>query len=763
MEKSILPILVVKNIVLLPGNELRLEFITEEDKGLISLAESFYNKHILILVDDELGISENNYPQVGIVGYISMKLDLPNKKTRIVIQGIKRASISSVKVEDNTLIGEFIIVEKELEDIEDAAYKRSIFKALEVYANETNNVNIVSRLNDKLSVGQITDILVSEFNMPFDRQVNYLEELDPSNRALMILDDLSNENKINKLEQEIDSKVSHNIDEAQKEYYLNEKLKVLKEELGQNEEHEINDLNDKVAKLKCPKKVKDKLYEEIKKYEKTPSNSPDYSMIKTYIDTVIALPWSYKTKDNDDLEDALHILNKSHYGLLEVKQRIIEYLALNKMSNSDNIPIICLVGPPGVGKTTLAINIANAMKRKYVKTSVGGVNDPAEITGHRRAYIGSSPGRIITEIKKAGVLNPVFVIDEIDKMTKDIKGDPASALLEVLDKSINKTFYDNYLEVEYDLSSVFFICTANYKEQIPLELLDRLEVIELSSYTVYEKLNICKGYIIPKIIKDYNLEKYNISFTDDAILDMINLYTKEAGVRELERLVGSILRKIIKDMAFKKDNIKYVVEKEDLQKYLSIPKYTYYLNDKEYSSGEVNAMSYTIFGGDLLKLEVNIYPGSGNIITTGSLGDVFKESSSVALSYIKANYKEFGIDYELLKENDIHLHVPEGAVKKDGPSAGCAITTAIISALTKKVISNKVSMTGEITIHGDVLEIGGLKEKIIGAKRSNITNIFIPKANKADLEKIDEKIKSDIKFILVDNYLEIAKTLGLKK
>ena len=763
MEKSILPILVLKDIVLLPNNEMRLEFVTEEDKSLISLAESYYNKHILIITGkDDLDIEENN-PIIGVIGYISMKLDMPNKKTRIVINGLKRAKVSKTYIENDILVGELTPIEAELEYIEESAYKRSVLNSLEKFLSENEDYvnNISQRINKTLKVSEITDILATELNLPLDRELAYLEEVDVSNRALMILDDLSNESKILELEQQIEEKVSHNIDEAQKEYFLNERIKVMQKELGQDEYSEIEELKNRVSKIKCPKKVKDKLYNEIKKYEKTPSNSPDYSMIKTYIDTVLSLPWSYKTADNDDLEDALHILNDSHYGLDDVKKRIIEYLALTKMTNKNNIPIICLVGPPGVGKTTLAINIANAMKRKHAKITVGGVNDPADIIGHRRTYIGSSPGRIIEGMKKAGSINPVFIIDEIDKMTKDIKGDPASALLEVLDKSQNKSFVDNYIEEEYDLSNVLFICTANYKEQIPIELLDRLEIIELSSYTVYEKLNICKSHIIPKMLKDYNLEKYNIKFYDDTIINIINCYTKEAGVRELERLIGNILRKIVKDIISRKENIKYDIEVKDLTYYLSLPKYNYYLNNKEYKSGEVNAMSYTPFGGDILKLEVNILKGNGNIITTGSLGEVFKESCSVAISYIKANCKEFGIDYKKLSESDIHLHVPEGAVKKDGPSAGCAITTAIISSVKNTPISNKISMTGEITIHGDVLEIGGLKEKIIGAKRSKVEKIFIPSANKNDLEEIDDEVKQGIRFILVDNYMEIAKELGL--
>ena len=426
-------------------------------------------------------------------------------------------------------------------------------------------------------------------------------------------------------------------------------------------------------------------------------------------------------------------------------------------------PIICFVGPPGVGKTTFAKSIADALGRKYIKISVGGVNDEADIVGHRRAYIGSSPGKIIDGIKRTEVANPVFVIDEIDKMTKDIKGDPASALLEVLDKEQNKYFVDHYIEEQFDLSKVMFILTANYIEKIPEELRDRLEIIEISSYTEYEKFNICKNYIIPNGIKKHGLENYNIVFTDEAIFKIIRNYTKEAGVRELERKVYAIFRKLIKKIVVEKQETLRIIDDGLIKDLLGNEIYTDTVNFPKESIGIVNGMSYTIYGGDILKIEVNFYEGDGKIITTGSLGDVFIESAKIALSYIKSNYKKFGIDYDKLSKSDIHIHVPEGAVKKDGPSAGITITTALISAFTDLKISSNISMTGEMTLRGDILPVGGLKEKIIGAKKAGVKKIFIPKGNEAEVKSFDKEITSGLRFIYVENYSQVFENLTLTK
>ena len=513
----------------------------------------------------------------------------------------------------------------------------------------------------------------------------------------------------------------------------------------------------RIWKLKCPKNIKEKINREISRLESMHSNSPELGMVREYIDWMINLPWQVFTKDKINLKEVKETMDNTHYALNDAKERIIEYLAIKQNNPDSKSPIICLVGPPGVGKTSLALSIAKALNRKSVKMSVGGINDEAEIFGHRRTYIGSNPGRIIEGLRKAGTSNPVFIIDELDKMTKDYKGDPASALLEVLDKEQNDRFKDHYIEEEYDLSKVMFIATANYREQIPYELQDRLEIIELSSYTEYEKYDIAVKYLIPKALDNSGLTQLNIEITDESIMKMIRNYTKEAGVRELERVIDRILRKAVKEILL--ENKTFIkVDDKILEKYLGIEKYNYTKNE-DTQIGVVNGMAYTSYGGDILPIEVTMYKGKGNLILTGSLGEVMKESCKIAISYVKTILKEIGVEENQLEENDIHIHAPEGAVPKDGPSAGIALTSAIISMLKKQAVSNTISMTGEITLTGRVLPIGGLKEKSIGAHRAGIKKVFIPKENEKDLTEVPEEIKNNLEYILVENYKEVYEKL----
>lgn len=771
MVETCLPVLVLRNIILFPQSEIRIELENDKDKELISLAESYYNKHILVVHHNDMfseNISVDDYPKIGVLGYINMKLDLPNNKTRIVIRGLNRVQVKNYEKSDSfvtSVIDE--IHYKKLDKYEEIAFSRSLIKQVEYYIEQNPNMSnsVLSQILGINDIDKITDVLVMSIPGTYERKLEYLNEVDPTNRVMMLLEDINQELKIIKLEQRIEEKVNTNIEKSQRDFILQEKIKAIKEELGvsYDKDTEIDSIRSKMDSISLPDKVRERLNIEISRYEATSMSSPEIGMIKTYIDTILSLPWNKKTIDNKDLNKAMSVLDSSHFGLNEVKIRIIEYLALLQMNNNTNSPIICLVGPPGVGKTTFAKSVADAMNRCFTKVSVGGINDESDIIGHKRAYIGSSCGKIIQGMKKAGSSNPVFVIDEIDKMTKDIKGDPASTLLEVLDKEQNKNFCDNYIEEEFDLSNVMFICTANYIDRIPLELLDRLEIIEMSSYTEYEKLNICKKHIIPKGIKEYNLEDVMIEFTDDAILKIIRDYTKEAGVRELERLILSILRKIIKDMIMLNNQSINIIDNGMVVHYLGKEKYSYHHKDSKALVGVVNGMSYTIFGGDILKIEVNYFKGHGSVITTGQLGDVFIESAKIALSYIKSNYKYFGVDYSVLEENDIHIHVPEGAIRKDGPSAGTALTTAIISAITKRKIPSNIAMTGEITLRGEILAIGGLKEKIIGAKRAGVTKIYLPSSNEKDLEEIEDYIKEGIKFIFVSNYKELYKDLTSTK
>lgn len=769
MDKTKLPVLVLKNIILFPHSEIRLELENDKDKELISLADSYYNKHILIIHPNnelEASIDKTSFPRIGIIGYINMKLDLPNNKTRIVIRGLNRVKVLSYTSEvDGIKVSYFEDIKTpKLSNVEEMAYSRSLIKQTEYYIEHcpTASNSILSDILGVNDIDKITDILTMFIPGTYQRKLEYLNETSPTTRVMMLLDDINMEISVTELEQEIEDKISFELEKTQRDYILNEKIKIMKEELGEgyDKDRETTKLKERLKNSNIPISIKKRLELEIKRYESIPAMSSEIGMVRNYIDTLFSLPWNIYTKDNENLDDAMEKLNKTHYGLEEVKERVIEYLALNQMTKGVNNPIICLVGPPGVGKTTFAKSIASAINRKYTKISVGGISDEADIVGHRRAYIGSSPGKIIEGLKKAGSSNPVFVIDEVDKMTKDIKGDPASSLLEVLDKDQNKYFCDNYIEEEYDLSKVMFILTANYIDQIPIELLDRLEIIEISSYTENEKFNICKNYIIPNGIKSHGLEDANIEFTDDAIFKIIKNYTKEAGVRELERKIHTILRKIVKEIIIDKKESLNIIDESIVIKYLGNEKYPDSKNNKYKSEiGIVNAMSYTIYGGDILKIEVDFYKGNGNIVATGSLGEVFIESTKIALSYIKSNYKKFGINYETLENSDIHIHVPEGAIKKDGPSAGIAITTAIISAFTNLKIKNNISMTGEITLRGEVLPVGGLKEKVIGAKKAGVDKIILPSSNKKDIEELDKEIINNLKFIYVDNYLQVFENL----
>lgn len=771
MNNKKLPVLVLKNIILFPHSEIRLELENDKDKELISLADSYYNKHILIVHPNDAledSIDVTSFPRIGVIGYINMKLDLPNNRTRIVIRGLDRVKVLSYQEEEGIRVSNFEEVKKsELSLSEQLAYSRSLIKQTEYYIEHSPSASnsILSDILGVNDIDKITDILTMFIPGTYERKIEYLNETSATARAMMLLDDINMEISVSDLEQEIEDRVAFELDKTQREYILNEKIKIMRNELGEgyDKDREIEKLKEKLNNPRIPKVVKERLELEIKRYEATPPMSSEIGMLKSYIDTLINLPWGIYTEDSKDLKAAKEKLDSTHYGLTELKERIIEYLALTQMTKGINNPIICFVGPPGVGKTTFAKSIAEAIGRKYVKISVGGVNDEADIVGHRRAYIGSSHGKIIDGIKRAGTSNPVFVIDEIDKMTKDIKGDPASSLLEVLDKEQNKHFVDHYIEEEFDLSKVMFILTANYIERIPEELRDRLEIIEISSYTEYEKFNICKNHIIPEGKKKHGLEEYNIEFTDDAIFKIIRNYTKEAGVRELERKVYSIFRKLIKKIVVEEQETLNIIDESKVKELLGNEMFSDTINKEKDSIGIVNGMSYTIYGGDILKIEVNFYEGNGKIITTGSLGDVFIESAKIALSYIKSNYDKFGIDYDKLLKSDIHIHVPEGAVKKDGPSAGIAITTAIISAFTNLAISSTISMTGEITLRGDVLPVGGLKEKIIGAKKAGVKKVFLPVQNEQEVNSFDKEITTGIKFIYVDNYLQVFEFINKNK
>ena len=765
MTKTSLPVLLIRNMVLFPWSEIRLEFDSDNDKKVISLAESFYENNIVIvnpkdLLEIDPDISE--LPKIGVLATIKMKIDMPNGKTRIILSGINRVYVHAYTKDDNLFEAMVSDTEEDELDIkEELAYSRALNKHIEVYVKEVPYMSnsVLGQIAGITSISRLTDIIALFLPTTFERKKEYIEEVSSTSRVKMILDDINRDIEVMKLEEEIEREVTKKMDESQKEYVLREKIKAIKEELGDinDKDTDIDLLKDKIRKLNCPKKIREKLEYEISRYEMCSSLSPEVGIIRNYIDWLINLPWDNFTKDETNLVKVKKYLDSTHSGLDKAKERIIEYLAVKQKTNNLKSPILCFVGPPGVGKTTLAKSIAKSIGRETTKISVGGINDEAEIVGHRRTYLGANPGLIIQGMKKAGTTNPVFIIDEIDKMTKNIKGDPASSLLEVLDPEQNNKFIDLFIEEEFDLSNVMFITTANYIEQIPNELRDRLEIIELYSYTEYEKLDIAKKHLIPKEITEHGLTSKNVRFTDDAILTIIRGYTKEAGVRELDRVIATVIRKIVKDIVMNNTKSNCIINNGNIKKYLGNKKYLDN-NDKELlSAGVVNGLAYTPYGGDLLQVEVTYFSGTGNLVLTGSLGDVMKESATIALSYIKANAKTFKLDDKIFRENDFHIHVPEGAIPKEGPSAGVTLTTAILSSLLNKKVSSNVAMTGEVTLTGKVLPIGGLKEKSIAAFRSGIERVFIPKENEPDLEEIPKEIKNKIDFILVDDYIQIFK------
>ena len=771
MLKINLPVLLLRGIVLLPNNEIRLEFDNSVSKNIIDVSELFHDGNILVVSNPDL-IEEQpdlrNLPKIGVIAKINNKIELPNGKTRVIITGIRRARVHEfLNTNKNFDIMESIVSNIEtskLEQIEENILIQKVSRELEKFIKNvptmSNSVlGVISHMN---SLSKITDVVAPFLPIPLNRLNEYLLETDIKKRCEFLLSDIYKQMQVYKIEKEIDTKVKQGIDESQKEYVLREKIKVIKEELGDtnSKDIEIDLIKQKMLELNLPVKIKKRLDSELKKYETLSSLSPETSVVKNYIDWLIDLPWEIYTEDNKNLKDVRNKLDETHYGLEKVKTRIIEYLAVKQVSENLKSPILCLVGPPGVGKTSLAFSIASSINRNFVKISVGGINDEAEIIGHRKTYLGSSPGRILQMMKKAKSSNPVFLIDEVDKMTKDIKGDPASALLEVLDPEQNKYFSDNYIEEEYDLSKVMFILTANYIENIPDELKDRLEIVNLSGYTEYEKLDICKKHIIKKSMNEHGLKKEKINFSDDVILKIIRNYTREAGVRELTRQINTIIRKIVTSMVTNNIKISSLnITLDNLEEYLGKEKYHFSKSNNESKIGVVNGLAYTSYGGDVLPIEVNYFKGKGQLELTGSLGNVMKESAQIAFDYIKANAKKYNIDYNLLIENDIHIHVPEGAVPKDGPSAGIALTTALISAFTNKKVSSKIALTGEITLRGEVLAIGGLKEKSIGAYRNNIEKIIIPYDNESDLDEIPDEIKKSIKYVLVRNYDEVIKEI----
>ncbi len=764
MVETNLPIIFLKEQVLLPYNELKLEFDNDKDKLVLNLSEASHDSHLLLInLQDPLEINPSirELPKVGILGKIKSKIELSNGTIRVVIVGIDRVEILNYLESDLGNLEAFVIPTKEFDynSAEATALKRILFRNLETYINLSSYMsnNVMGRVEGVSSISRISDIIVNELPFEYLDKLKYISIINPMDRIRLIIENLNKEIETIKLENVLEDELKVRLENGQKEYILKEKIRLLKEELGENDlkEDDISKLREKIDNMVIPDNIRKRLEEELKRYEITPISSPEVTVVRNYIDWLINLPWYKSTKDNYNLDKIEASLNNSHYGLENVKTRVLEYIAVSKNTKNKLSPILCFVGPPGVGKTSLAKSIAKALNKKFVKISVGGISDEAEIVGHRRTYIGSSPGKIIQAMKKAGSNNPLILIDEIDKLTKSYKSDPASCLLDILDKEQNSMFVDNYIEEEYDLSNVMFILTANNAVAVPEALRDRLEIINLSSYTIIEKERIAKRYLIPSLLKSHNI--YNIEIKDSAIRKIILNYTKESGARELNRLLATIFRKVVvENLKGRKD--KFIIEDKDLSKYLGIEKYTTNENLKNSSYGVVNALAYTAYGGETLKVSSVYFKGGKDVIVTGCLGEIMKESVSVALSYIKSNYELFNIDFKKFN-NNFHIHFESGAIPKDGPSAGVTIITSLISTLSNIIVPNSVSMTGEVTLRGDILPIGGLKEKLIAASINNVTKVYIPKANLKDLEEVDKEILDKLEIVPVDNYIEIYNDL----
>jgi ATP-dependent Lon protease len=759
-----LPLIPLRGITIFPY--MVLHFDVGREKSIQALEEAMLNgQEIFLVAQKDAKIEEperEDIFEIGTLCNIKQLLKLPGDTVRVLVEGKSRAKIAKY-IQEEPYFKVDIEVLQEADCVEDSkceALVRKIKESFDEYIKLSGTMpsEVLITLDDIESPGRLSDIVSSYLMLKQEKKQELLEAVDVNDRLEKLLVILNNEIEILNLEKKIGVRVKKKIDKVQKEYYLREQLKAIQEELGEDDEDqkEVNKYKKKINKAKLPKPVKEKALYELNRLSNIGGYSAEGNVIRTYLDWILDLPWNRETKDNYDIKKAREILEAEHYGLKDVKDRIIEYLAVKKMSKTLKGPILCLVGPPGVGKTSIARSVAHALNRNFVRMSLGGVRDEAEIRGHRKTYVGAIPGRIIYGMKQAKSKNPLFLLDEIDKMSNDFRGDPADALLEVLDGEQNSTFRDHYLELEIDLSNVMFITTANTLDTIPRPLLDRMEVIEVSGYTYEEKLHIAKKHLIPKVLKEHNIEEGVISISDPSVSSIIEGYTRESGVRELERRIGAVIRKSIADMLENnKESISITVN--HVKKYLGSPVYTYDKVDKEDKVGVVMGMAWTAYGGDTLPVEASIMDGTGKLELTGKLGEVMRESARAAYSYVRAHVAEYKIDADFYKNKDIHIHVPEGAVPKDGPSAGVTIVTALVSALGERKVKHNVAMTGEITLTGRVLAIGGLKEKSLAAFRAGIDTVIIPEANKKDMEKIPDSIKKKLKFILASEIDDVLK------
>ena len=704
--------------------------------------------------------TQDDLNETGVIAKVLQTLQLPDGNVKVLIEGLKRAKMTSLNLDDDCYFAEVELIEDGQADIKDMDTARfMLVKNFETYVGQTKRVNqeLYNNIIQSENLTRLTFMIASNLKVKAQDFQSVLDINNPIERAEKVMELIQTELELLKIDERIKNRVKARMSQSQKEYYLNEQMKAIQKEMGKEDDYkaDIDEIEQKIKEMDMPEQIKDKAEKELKKLRFMPPMSAETTVVRNYLDWIVSLPWNIKTEDIIDIKHAEEVLNKDHYGLEKPKERILEFLSVRKYSENMKGSIICFVGPPGVGKTSLARSIADAMGRKFVRMSMGGVRDEAEIRGHRRTYIGALPGKIVQSMKKAGSMNPVFLLDEIDKIGSDYRGDPASALLEALDPEQNNTFTDHYLETELDLSKVFFITTANSLETIPAPLLDRMEVIRLSGYTEQEKLHIARGFLIPKELKEHNVEEGKITVTDSAVMELITYYTKEAGVRSLERNIASLVRKSVKKLVTDESIEHIEVDDKLTREYLGPRKFRIggVYDDEE--MGVATGLAWTQYGGDLLQIEVALFEGSGKLIVTGHLGDIMKESANIAYSVVKSIASDAGVPAYRFKDFDIHLHVPEGAVPKDGPSAGITMATAILSAVSERKANCKIAMTGEITLRGKVLQIGGLKEKVLAAHRAGIRTVICPIENEKDLTDIPEDVRNEMEFKLVSTFDEV--------